>query len=314
MENDQIVAVHSKFFADTIKRNDVAREVFSLYLPEKILGLIDLNALTAKDTHFVDERFKDYYSDVLFTAPMLGTDKPLNIYLLIEHKSHPYKKAPVQMLGYTACIHDEQEEYAPVIAVLVHHGPEKWVYPVKFTEQGKFTPEQKEALADYPVDFRYVLIDLEPKKVLENNASGLVRAFLYLLAVIWHLKTADNLEKFLALFPDLFYIEPGLLTRFVFYMLEAGDITPERFQKAVIEAVPEEKAKMAMSALEERDRKFKEKFKEEYMEEGKLKGKLEGKLEDARNFIKYGVALDIVLKSTGLTRDQLLAAGIELPH
>jgi len=39
-------------------------------------------------------------------------------------------------------------------------------------------------------------------------------------------------------------------------------------------------------------------------------GKKEGKLEAARNFLENGVALEIVLASTGLSREELKAAGI----
>lgn len=46
-------------------------------------------------------------------------------------------------------------------------------------------------------------------------------------------------------------------------------------------------------------------WKEDAMEEGRAIGMTEGKLEDAENFLKMGVALEVVLKATGLTEEQL---------
>ena len=59
-------------------------------------------------------------------------------------------------------------------------------------------------------------------------------------------------------------------------------------------------------------------IKEEGIQEGLLKGKqegrqegmIEGKLETARNLLANGVSLEVVQKSTGLTAEQLSAAGI----
>jgi predicted transposase/invertase (TIGR01784 family) len=39
--------------------------------------------------------------------------------------------------------------------------------------------------------------------------------------------------------------------------------------------------------------------------EGKIEGKMDGKLEVARNLIKNGVAIEIIIKATGLTEDEI---------
>lgn len=53
-----------------------------------------------------------------------------------------------------------------------------------------------------------------------------------------------------------------------------------------------------------------EQLKQEGKLEGKLEGRIEGKLEAARNLLKNGVSLAIILKSTDLTEQQLRDAGI----
>ncbi len=48
-------------------------------------------------------------------------------------------------------------------------------------------------------------------------------------------------------------------------------------------------------------------------QQGLKEGLLQGKLEDARNLLENGVSLEIILKSTGLTREQLIEADIIKP-
>jgi len=53
-----------------------------------------------------------------------------------------------------------------------------------------------------------------------------------------------------------------------------------------------------------------EKGERKGLKKGREEGRLEGKLENAKNFLENGVSLEIVLKSIGLTEEQLQAAGI----
>ena len=55
---------------------------------------------------------------------------------------------------------------------------------------------------------------------------------------------------------------------------------------------------------------FLEKLEEKGKIEGKLEGILEGKIETARNLKAEGIDIAIILKTTGLTEEQLKEAGI----
>jgi len=45
--------------------------------------------------------------------------------------------------------------------------------------------------------------------------------------------------------------------------------------------------------------------KEEGKMEGKIEGKMEGKIEVAKNLLKNGVSIDIIMKTTGLTEKEI---------
>ena len=85
-------------------------------------------------------------------------------------------------------------------------------------------------------------------------------------------------------------------------MLKAGNIEPENLRNKISAAVSKECEHMVVRAVE--------RMEQEAEKRGRLEGGLEGKLEDAKNLLENGVSLDIVIKSTGLTQEQMREAGI----
>ncbi|EMO38737.1 hypothetical protein LEP1GSC186_3185 [Leptospira noguchii serovar Autumnalis str. ZUN142] len=53
-----------------------------------------------------------------------------------------------------------------------------------------------------------------------------------------------------------------------------------------------------------------EKLRKEGEIKGEIKGKIEGKIEDARKMFKEGFELDVVLRITGLTEQELKDYGV----
>jgi predicted transposase/invertase (TIGR01784 family) len=49
---------------------------------------------------------------------------------------------------------------------------------------------------------------------------------------------------------------------------------------------------------------------QELIKSREKKGKIEGKIEAAKNLINLGVSMEIVIKSTGLSKEDLQKAGI----
>ncbi|MBD2798509.1 transposase [Xenorhabdus sp. 18] len=58
---------------------------------------------------------------------------------------------------------------------------------------------------------------------------------------------------------------------------------------------------MVMTIAEE----LEQKGRREGLEQGREEGREEGKLETARAFLQNGVSVDIIIRSTGLSREQI---------
>ncbi len=56
---------HDKFFKLVFKRGETTAEFIENNLPPEIVSLIDLESLEYEKDTFIDERFKDHFSDLL---------------------------------------------------------------------------------------------------------------------------------------------------------------------------------------------------------------------------------------------------------
>ncbi len=64
---------------------------------------------------------------------------------------------------------------------------------------------------------------------------------------------------------------------------------------------------MLMTIAEQLEQKGREQGRTEGRTEGRAEGREEGKLETARALLRHGVSLDIIVTSTGLSREKIEA-------
>jgi len=64
-------------------------------------------------------------------------------------------------------------------------------------------------------------------------------------------------------------------------------------------------ASMTETMKFEAEEKIREEGRKEGIKEGMEKGKIEGKIEVAKNLLKTGIDIEIIVKSTGLTKEEI---------
>jgi len=77
--------IHNDFFISIIKNRDNARDFLSGALPENIASKIDFNYLDYDDTSYIQNRFKDLFSDIVIKTKI--NNRNADIFILVEHKS-----------------------------------------------------------------------------------------------------------------------------------------------------------------------------------------------------------------------------------
>ncbi|ETS29985.1 conserved hypothetical protein, putative transposase or invertase [Photorhabdus khanii NC19] len=85
-----------------------------------------------------------------------------------------------------------------------------------------------------------------------------------------------------------------------YILLNGHTLDLSQFVHQLIEQSPEHET-MLMTIAEE----LEQRGREQGIEQGRTEGREEGKLETARALLRHGVSLDIIVTSTGLSRDKI---------
>jgi predicted transposase/invertase (TIGR01784 family) len=96
--NKKIINPHDKLVRETLSVLENALSVLQNFMPEKVLGLMDLSTLEICKDSFVEKELADYYSDMLYRVNLSGT--PGYVYVLFEHKSYYDRYVHLQLLEY----------------------------------------------------------------------------------------------------------------------------------------------------------------------------------------------------------------------
>ena len=94
--------VHDHLAKEVFSRSEEAKTLLRAFLPEEQLRAVDLDSLTTVPGSFVEDRFRDRHSDLLFSVKTRGT--PVLVYLLFEHKSFQDRWLVLQLLIYVTRI------------------------------------------------------------------------------------------------------------------------------------------------------------------------------------------------------------------
>ena len=91
--------IHDKFFKDAFTDRNLAADFLRNYLPSHVAKHVNLETLAITKDTFVDKKWDDFYSDLLYTVTF-ADGRPGFVYFLFEHKSYHSHFLALQMLRY----------------------------------------------------------------------------------------------------------------------------------------------------------------------------------------------------------------------
>ena len=119
---------HDRFFKEIWSRKRVSRDFLRHYLPAAVVALLDLNTLELTKDSFIDQRLREYYSDLLYRVQLKNGTSAF-VYLLLEHKRQAERLTVIQVLRYIVQIWESplaqiegKTVLPPVIPIVVYHG------------------------------------------------------------------------------------------------------------------------------------------------------------------------------------------------
>ncbi|MEZ4869228.1 MAG: Rpn family recombination-promoting nuclease/putative transposase [Caldilineaceae bacterium] len=186
--SDKVTNPHDAFFKHYLSQPAVAIDFLRQHLPAEITALLDLSQLRLEKDTFVDEKLRNYFSDMIYTT-VTRFDTPIRVAFLAEHKSYPDDWVDFQVLRYKVgywvqefdALHAKQDKnkqataanrtarrntLTPILVVLVYHGVEAWRIPLRFARHltgmedpdsplaqamGRYVPDFEPTLSIYPL-------------------------------------------------------------------------------------------------------------------------------------------------------------------
>jgi predicted transposase/invertase (TIGR01784 family) len=301
--------IHNNMFIKTFSDPENVRSLLKTALPQPLKNAVDFSKIEIDPTTYISDDIKDYYSDIVVKTRLktVVPDEPtiegipLDIYILVEHKTRAKNKSLVQMLKYMYLEWqkdtDEGRPLRVIIPMVFYHGKKKWKVPQNFSELFNVDDEIKKYLLNY----RYILFDTrewdffaEENKELRNNV------FLFTALVLMKSAYHNDMETIKAIF-RLWY-EKGFIKNkekvlfFLLYVSYIRDIPLEELDRTLKESSI--KGGDFMPSLAQR-------LIEQGIEQGIEKGTKENAKEVAKRMLNDDIPIATISKYTGLSEKEI---------
>ncbi len=247
------------------------------------------------DGHFVDERLRNTQSDRLYELRLRDGGAAL-LYVLLEHKSAPDPRTPLQLLGYMVRIWERHagtdgrklRRLPPIFPLVVYHGAAPWRVPTSVLDCLAADAGLKAELQG----FGYRVRDLGHIPYEQLSADPAVRGLLGVLRYAFARGLdAATLARLLRDIPD----DGVLLRPVLLYIVRQFEIDERVFWAALADSRPARQEELKMTLAQE------------WIRQGKAQGREEGRAAGRQEGLQQGEAT-VLLRLLSLKFGPLSAA------
>lgn len=298
----EITNKHDTTFKEVFSQKRIARDFIENNIPKEALEVIDMESLELEKDTFINEELKENFSDLIYRVKI--NNKNGYISFLLEHKSYKDKMTIFQVQRYileswmTIIQKENKEELPIIIPMIIYHGKEKWNFKTDIRDMisGFYElPEYfKQRVPVFKHDFfnigEYEERDFEK---LTKLTAMMLKAFKYAfeedleIVLRTYLLALEEVKKEEPLETLIYYGEIYLK----YIELTNRDIKEEDIKEQIKKL--EGKGAITMNILEKRE------------EKGRLEGEINKAKEIAKNLLKEGTEIALVVKATGLSKSEV---------
>lgn len=304
---------HDGLFKFFLREPDTARDFLAVHLPADIRAQVRLDTLKLEPGSFVDQTLRELHSDVLYSVETEEGHAGY-IYCLLEHQSTADRMMAWRMMRYSMAVMDAHlkkgNDTLPVVVPLLFYQGTVRPYPYSTDWMDCFdAPALAREVYSRPwplVDVsvmedsdlqshrRMALLELVQRDIRRRDAASLLRDVVQLIRIAGN--TREQVE--------------AVLCYIIYNGMTNESITPFLYELAG--EIPEYK-ELIMGTIAQQ-------LKEEGIQQGLQQGIQQGiqqerqaslereqktLLQTAWTLLDNGVSLDVVIKSTGLSRETL---------
>ncbi len=298
---------HDATFRQFLTQPDVARDFMEIHLPAELRAICDLSTLKLESGSFVEDDFRQYFSDVLYSLKTSSGDG--YIHVLVEHQSTPDRHMAFRLIRYAVAAMqrhlDAGHKKLPLVIPILFYTGKRSPYPYSTRWLDEFDAP---ALAGKLYSSAFPLVDVT---VIPDDEIAGHRSMAALTLLQKHIHQRDLAELIDRLAPILLagYLSSSQVISLVHYILQAGETSDaEAFVRELAQRVPQH-GDVLMTIAQQLEQKGIEKGIEKGIQQGiqlgEQRGIEKGKLEVARTMLQNGIDRNTVMKMTGLTEDDL---------
>jgi predicted transposase/invertase (TIGR01784 family) len=311
----KIINPHDKFFRRSMMDKRIAKQFFDFHLPKKILALVDLNTLQLCNGSYIEERYRESFTDILYSVFFQG--QLAYFYLLVEHQSIPDKLMPFRILYYICRIIQQhldqtQSNILPIIYPLVfYHGETNYCHS---TDIFDLFGEHKELAKDiFLKPFHLVNIQNIPDEDLkQRHLTGLMEF------IQKHIFARDVLPYLREIMPQLKQIEHLGETDYIMhifrYVINAGNVAdPDAFIEIISENLSPTIGEKIMTPAQHWEARGEARGEAKGEARGEAKGIKKSRKEIASKLLHtQQMSLETIAELTDLSMDELEALKEEI--
>lgn len=296
---------HDGLFKLFLREPDTARDFLAVHLPADIRAQVRLDTLKLEPGSFVDQKLRELHSDVLYSVETAEGHAGY-IYCLVEHQSTADRMMAWRMMRYSMAVMDAHLKKGngtlPVVVPLLFYQGTVRPYPHSTDWMDCFdVPALAREVYSRPwplVDVSVMedcdlqshrhmaLLELVQRDIRHRDAASLLRDVVQLIRLAGN--TREQVE--------------AVLCYIIYNGMTSESITPFLYELAG--EIPEYK-ELIMGTIAQQ-------LKEEGIQQGiqqerqaSLEREQKTLLETAYALLDNGVSLEVVIKSTGLSRETL---------
>ncbi|EIE0353220.1 Rpn family recombination-promoting nuclease/putative transposase [Salmonella enterica] len=304
---------HDGLFKLFLREPDTARDFLAVHLPADIRAQVRLDTLKLEPGSFVDQKLRELHSDVLYSVETAEGHAGY-IYCLVEHQSTADRMMAWRMMRYSMAVMDAHlkkgNDTLPVVVPLLFYQGTVRPYPYSTDWMDCFdVPALAREVYSRPwplVDVSVMedsdlqshrcmaLLELVQRDIRHRDAASLLRDVVQLIRLAGN--TREQVE--------------AVLCYIIYNGMTSESITPFLYELAG--EIPEYKelimGTIAQQLKEEGIQLGIQQGIQQGIEQGIEQARLVAQqklLETAYALLDNGVSLDVVIKSTGLSRETL---------
>ena len=301
---------HDRFFKSIYSDSKLAKELLYLIFSKKEQKAYLLDKVKVEKDTFQEKRL-----DLVLSVPFKDfPNKRLELFILLEHKSHYDKNLFEQVLGYLFLIRraiiKQKGSPRPVMAVLFYHGkaPLKWKNSLLEEDfQGFFEKiplETRKNMLNYGLRIISTQDPKIQKACKDKNYKG--REVIKLLTEIWDIEQTSlpKLQEILFGFKDILQELKGerrkdFILQIREYLFDNTKLEEKTWRQA--EAWLVEQGFLTEGGV----MNIREYLKEKFLWEGRQEGRMEERQQVILNMLNEKIDTSVISKVTGLSEKEI---------